>query len=75
MTYLPFKERTGGARAAYALRWALTPFRPRFSAGPEMLLPAAKEAFDASGRLVDSRAEATLVRAGGPGGRGVPDLL
>ncbi len=55
--------RSGGARAAYALRWALTPFRPRFSAGPEMLLPAAKEAFDASGRLVDSRAEATLVRA------------
>ncbi len=55
--------RAGGARASYALRWALTPFRPRFSAGPEVLIPAAKEAFAEDGTLVNPRADATLARA------------
>ncbi|WP_102109530.1 NADPH-dependent FMN reductase [Oceaniglobus roseus] len=45
--------RAGGARSTYALRLAMTPFRPRFSAGPEVLVAAAAQQFDAEGRLIN----------------------
>lgn len=44
--------RAGGARAQYALRLAMTPFRPRLLTGPEVMVAAAKDQFDAEGRLV-----------------------
>ena len=47
--------RAGGARAQYALRLAMTPFRPKLLTGPEVLVAAAHEAFDEDGRLVDDR--------------------
>lgn len=43
--------RAGGARAQYALRLALTPFRPRLLTGPEVLVADPAAAFDESGRL------------------------
>ena len=43
--------RTGGARAQYALRLAMTPFRPRLLMGPEVLVAGAAKEFDADGRL------------------------
>jgi len=42
--------RAGGARANYALRLAITPFRPRLLTGELMLAGASKE-FDDQGRL------------------------
>ncbi|MGR3541497.1 MAG: NADPH-dependent FMN reductase [Hasllibacter sp.] len=44
--------RAGGARAQYALRLALTPFRPRLLTAPEVMVAAGKDQFDADGRLV-----------------------
>ena len=44
--------RAGGARGQYALRLALTPFRPRLLTAPEVMVAAAKDQFDAEGRLV-----------------------
>lgn len=43
--------RAGGARASYALRLAMTPFRPRLLTGPEILVADARNQFDAEGRL------------------------
>ena len=43
--------RAGGARASYALRLAMTPFRPRLLTGPEILVADARNQFDADGRL------------------------
>lgn len=47
--------RQGGARANYALRLAMTPFRPRLITGPEVLIAETHNAFDAQGRLIDER--------------------
>ncbi|RVT82323.1 NADPH-dependent oxidoreductase [Rhodobacteraceae bacterium CCMM004] len=55
--------RSGGARATYSLRLAMTPFRPRLSTGPEVLLAAASRQFDEDGRLTDARALKTLTEA------------
>jgi len=50
----------GGARAQYALRLNLVPFRADVLAGPEILLPSASQAFDDQGQLLNART-ATLV--------------
>jgi chromate reductase len=43
--------RAGGERSQYMLRLCLTPFRPHLLAGPEVLVAASGEAFDADGML------------------------
>ncbi len=43
--------RAGGARAQYALRLAMTPFRPRLLTGPEVMLAGASGEFDEAGQL------------------------
>ena len=43
--------RAGGARAQYALRLAMTPFRPHLLAGPEVMVAGAQGQFDAAGQL------------------------
>lgn len=50
----------GGARAQFALRLCMVPFRPRLLTGPEFLLPAASKAFDENGRLLNPRSESIL---------------
>lgn len=52
--------RTGGARAQFALRLALTSFRPRLLTGPEVLVGNSGQAFDADGHLTDPRTRKTL---------------
>ncbi len=47
--------RSGGARAQYAMRLALNPFRPRVLPGPELLVAHAADQFDAEGRLTNDR--------------------
>ena len=47
--------RAGGERAQYALRLCLNPFRPLVLPGPEMMLADSAHAFDAKGRLTDTR--------------------
>jgi chromate reductase len=47
--------RSGGARAAYALRLAMTSFRPRLLTGPEILLADARNQFDDDGRITSER--------------------
>ncbi len=44
-------RRAGGARAQFALRLAMTPFRPNLLTGPEVLVAKAGEAFDENGQL------------------------
>lgn len=44
--------RAGGARAQYALRLAMTPFRPRLLMGPEVMVAGAQGQF-AQGQLID----------------------
>ncbi len=44
--------RAGGARAQYALRLAMTPFRPRLLMGPEVMVAAAQDQFT-NGRLAE----------------------
>jgi chromate reductase len=46
--------RAGGARASYALRLAMTPFRPRLLTGEVLVANAGKE-FDEQGRLTSER--------------------
>lgn len=48
--------RAGGARANYALRLAMTPFRARLLP-MEVLLAASREAFDENGRLISERVD------------------
>lgn len=43
--------RAGGARGQYALRLAMTPFRPRLLTGPEVMVAASGDQFDADGTL------------------------
>ena len=52
--------RTGGARAQYALRLALNPFRPRLLTGPELMVAQARTAFGEDGRLTNERYAQTL---------------
>lgn len=52
--------RTGGARAQYALRLAITPFRPRLITGPEVLVADGRNQFDAAGRLTNDRNHSAL---------------
>ena len=52
--------RTGGARAQYALRLALTPFQPRLITGPEVMVAGAAREFDADDRLTNERYRASL---------------
>ncbi|MEM9341844.1 MAG: NAD(P)H-dependent oxidoreductase [Pseudomonadota bacterium] len=53
--------RAGGARANFALRLAITPFRPRLLTGPDILLANSNSQFDEDGRLTDERAERALI--------------
>ncbi|MEL7211515.1 MAG: NAD(P)H-dependent oxidoreductase [Pseudomonadota bacterium] len=43
--------RSGGARAQYALRLCMQPFRPRILQGPEVMVAASSKEFDEDGRL------------------------
>jgi len=43
--------RAGGARAQYALRLAMTTFRPRLLTGPEVMVAGAQNEFDGDGQL------------------------
>ncbi len=43
--------RAGGARSQYALRLAMTPFRPHLLTGPEVMVAAADAQFDENGVL------------------------
>ena len=45
--------REGGARANFALRLAMTPFRPRLLTGPEVQVANARNEFDSDGRLLN----------------------
>jgi chromate reductase len=51
--------RSGGARASYAARLALTPFRPRLLT-EELLLAGARKVWDEDGRLNDETAAKKL---------------
>ncbi|MDJ1008924.1 MAG: NAD(P)H-dependent oxidoreductase [Paracoccaceae bacterium] len=53
--------RAGGARAQYALRLAMNPFRPRLLTGPEVLLANSRNQFDEAGRLTDERTLKALI--------------
>ena len=51
--------RAGGARANYALRLAMTPFRPRLLP-QDVLIAGARAEFDAQGRLTSERYDAQV---------------
>ena len=55
--------RAGGARANYALRLAMAPFRAEIVPGPEVLIAHAAQEFDAEGRLTNERYLASLAEA------------
>lgn len=52
--------RAGGARAQYALRLAMNPFRPKLLTGPEVLVADGRNQFDEAGRLTQERNLAAL---------------
>lgn len=52
--------RAGGERSQFALRLMLNAFRPRLLTGPEVLVAASDQAFDAEGRLIDPRYQKAL---------------
>ena len=52
--------RAGGDRSQFALRLALTPFRPRLLTGPEVMVADSSHAFTPEGRLIDSRYQKAL---------------
>jgi len=52
--------RGGGDRSQFALRLALTPFRPRLLTGPEVLVADARHAFTPEGLLIDPRYQKAL---------------
>lgn len=52
--------RAGGDRSQFALRLALTPFRPRLLSGPEVLVADSSHAFTPEGRLIDPRYQKVL---------------
>ena len=47
--------RAGGARAQFALRLCMVPFRPFLIPGPEVMVANPAEAFDAEGRMTSER--------------------
>lgn len=47
--------RAGGARANYALRLCMAPFRPVVVNGPEVLIASPSKEFDEAGNLADGR--------------------
>lgn len=51
--------RSGGARASYALRLAMTPFRTRLLSN-EVLLAGSRNAFDSDGRLISQQVDAQV---------------
>ncbi len=53
--------RAGGARAQYALRLAMTPFRPRLLMGPEVMVAAAHTQFS-DGQLAEGEHYATALK-------------
>ena len=53
---------TGGVRAQYSLRHCMTTFNPRILQAPEVMIAAAAEAFDATGRLNNPRSLALLTK-------------
>jgi len=53
--------RAGGARAQYALRLAMTPFRPRLMTGPEVMVAVAHTEF-VEGRLKDDESYERALR-------------
>ena len=52
--------RTGGARAQFALRNCMTPFRPNIVQGPEMMLAGSHKEFDDAGKLTGDHYIQTL---------------
>ncbi len=52
--------RGGGDRSQFALRLALTPFRPRLLSGPEVLVADSSHAFTPEGKLIDPRYQKAL---------------
>ena len=52
--------RSGGARANYALRLAMTPFRPRLLT-QELMVADGRNQFDENGQLVSERYEKQLI--------------
>jgi len=52
--------RAGGARAQFALRQWMVPFRAVIVPGPEVLIAGATKEFDAEGRLTSDRYNQTL---------------
>jgi chromate reductase len=52
--------RAGGDRSQFALRLALTPFRPRLLTGPEVMVADSSHAFTPEGRLIDARYQKAL---------------
>lgn len=52
--------RAGGDRSQFALRLALTPFRPRLLTGPEVMVASSSQAFTPEGRLIDARYQMAL---------------
>lgn len=52
--------RSGGERAQYSVRLAMTPFQASLIQGPEFMLASSSNAFDENGRLQDADAETLL---------------
>jgi chromate reductase len=52
--------RGGGDRSQFALRLALTPFRPRLLTGPEVMVAESSHAFTPDGHLIDARYQKAL---------------
>lgn len=52
--------RGGGDRSQFALRLALTPFRPRLLSGPEVLVADSSHACTPEGKLIDPRYQKAL---------------
>lgn len=52
--------RAGGDRSQFALRLALTPFRPRLLTGPEVMVADSSHAFTPEGHLIDARYQKAL---------------
>lgn len=52
--------RSGGERAQFALRLCMVAHRPRLLAGPEVMVAKSREAFDATGGLLNDRTRKNL---------------
>ncbi len=47
--------RTGGETGQFTIRHAMTPFRPRFVLGPQVMVADSGNAFDDAGHLISER--------------------